>query len=139
MGGDGKHNTLGDCPVGSKGAAEFNRSAGGAIIGDQFSPIDVLEFVLTAGISGETSFTKYGRDIHKVWDYGAGFEREFRLPSGKRADAVNFAAGIVKEFKPNNPNAIRRGLTQVSAYARELSAEMHRKFTGIVETYNRDP
>ncbi len=30
-----------------------------------------------------------GRSIHKSYDYGPGFQREFRLPSGRRVDAVN--------------------------------------------------
>jgi len=69
MGGDGKHNTLGDCPVGSKGAEEFNRRAGGAIEKAPVSPLDALEFIATAGVSGEaraaiggiiSGFTKHG-------------------------------------------------------------------------------
>lgn len=33
-----------------------------------------------------------------------------------RADAVNYDEGIVRELKPNNPRAIRRGQKQVQKY-----------------------
>lgn len=55
---------------------------------------------------GETAATRYGREIHKTFDYGPGFRREFSLPSGRRADAVNLRAREVVELKPNNPRAI---------------------------------
>ncbi|MFD2426038.1 hypothetical protein [Ralstonia solanacearum] len=48
------------------------------------------------------------------------FEKEFTLPSGKRADAVNQATREVVELKPNNPSAVRRGERQVDGYRREL-------------------
>ncbi|MFC0583826.1 RHS repeat-associated core domain-containing protein, partial [Ralstonia solanacearum] len=61
-----------------------------------------------------------GRQAHKAYDYGPGFEKEFTLPSGKRADAVNQATREVVELKPNNPSAVRRGERQVDGYRREL-------------------
>jgi hypothetical protein len=43
-----------------------------------------------AAVNGETAATRLGRDMHMAWDYGAGLEKEFRLPSGKRVDAIHF-------------------------------------------------
>lgn len=72
-----------------------------------------------------------------MWDAGEGFVKEFTLPSGKRADAVNFAMRVVKELKPNNANAIRKGQAQVAKYAKELSEVTGEVWKGVVETYKR--
>lgn len=53
--------------------------------------------------------TAYGRAIHKAYNYGPGFEKEFTLANGRRADAVNLATREVVELKPNNPAAIAQG------------------------------
>lgn len=44
------------------------------------------------------------------------------LPSGKRADAVNWGKRDVKELKPDNPRAVRRGEKQLEGYKQELGA-----------------
>lgn len=74
--------------------------------------------------------------MHKDWDYGPGFEKEVTLPSGKRADAVNFETREVRELKPNNPDAIRRGEQQVEGYRKELEQWKGGCWTCRVETYN---
>lgn len=87
---------------------------------------------------GETAATAYGRAIHKTFDYGQGFRREFTLPSGRRADAVNLRMREVVELKPNNPRAIAQGRRQLEAYARELEELYPRRpFTRRLETYDR--
>lgn len=64
--------------------------------------------------------------------------REFTLPSGRRADAVNLRMREVVELKPNNPRAIAGGQRQLEAYARELE-ELYpgAPFTRRLETYDR--
>lgn len=87
---------------------------------------------------GETAATRYGREIHKRFDYGPGFEREVRLASGRRADAVNFETREIVELKPNNPRAIALGRRQLGRYADELNREFPgRPFTTRVQTYER--
>jgi RHS repeat-associated protein len=89
-----------------------------------------------AAVNGETAATRLGRDVHKAWDYGAGFEKEFRLPSGKRVDAINFDTRQVVELKPNNPRSIRLGEKQVGGYVDELNqAYPGEPWTGSVITY----
>jgi hypothetical protein len=88
---------------------------------------------------GETAATKAGRQAHKDWNAGEGFEKEVRLPSGKRADAVNWEARTVKELKPDTPRAVRRGEKQVEGYRRELEEMTGESWTGTVETYKRNP
>jgi RHS repeat-associated protein len=65
----------------------------------------------------------------------AGYQTEFTLPSGKRADAVNFGKREVRELKPDNARAIKRGTKQVEAYRQELEKEYGGKWTAAVDTY----
>lgn len=74
--------------------------------------------------------------MHKDYDYGPRFEKEVTLPSGKRADAVNWETREVVELKPNNPNAIRRGERQVDGYRLELESTTGECWTCRVETYD---
>ena len=90
-----------------------------------------------AAKSGETAATKAGRQAHKDWHPGEGFEKEVTLPSGKRADAVNFQTKCVKELKPGNSRAVKRGQKQVERYRQELEKEYGGTWTGVVETYKR--
>jgi Restriction endonuclease fold toxin 9 len=85
--------------------------------------------------NGETEATKRGRQEHKDWDPGEGFKKEVKLPSGKRADAVNHETQEVKELKPDNPRAIKRGERQVEEYRRELEEAEGGSWKGTVETY----
>jgi hypothetical protein len=85
--------------------------------------------------SGETPATAKGRKAHRDWDPGPGFEKEVTLPSGKRADAVNPETKQVKELKPDNARAMKRGEKQVEQYRKELENEYGGKWRGNVETY----
>lgn len=86
---------------------------------------------------GESTAAARGRQAHQSWDYGPGFEREFRLPSGRRVDGINFQTRQVVELKPNNPRAIRDGQRQLDRYLEELNREYPgAPWTGRVETYN---
>jgi hypothetical protein len=84
---------------------------------------------------GESVQAAQGRAAHREWDPGAGFQKEVRLPSGKRADAVNYETRHVKELKPNNPRAVRKGERQVEGYRQELEQVTGETWTSSVETY----
>jgi hypothetical protein len=88
-------------------------------------------------VNGETAATRLGRYMHKVWDYGPGFRKEFTLPSGRRVDALNFQTRQVVELKPNNPRAVRLGERQVARYLEELNETYPGEvpWTGSVVTY----
>jgi len=85
---------------------------------------------------GENAAARLGRYVHKVFYKGSGLLENVRLPSGRIADAVDFANRIVRELKPNNLNAIRRGQRQVQRYADELAREFGGVWRGVVDTYN---
>ena len=89
---------------------------------------------------GETSYTKAGREAHANYDPGPGYRKEERLePTRKRADAVNYDEGIVRELKPNNPRALKRGWKQVQEYVDILNKTNPlpdgRSWQGFVDTY----
>lgn len=56
-----------------------------------------------------------------------------------RADAVNYDEGIVRELKPNNPRAIRRGQKQVQKYVDILNKTNPlpggKSWQGFADTY----
>lgn len=62
---------------------------------------------------------------------------EFRLPSGRQVDGINFQTREVVELKPNNPRARRGGERQLTAYLEEHNREFPgTPWTGRVETYD---
>ena len=69
---------------------------------------------------GDNIHTQLGKQKHKEYNPGEGYIKEYKLPSGKRADAVNFETGDVRELKPNNKRAVKQGEKQVQAYRDEL-------------------
>ena len=87
-------------------------------------------------MGGETRHTRRGRTAHREWDPGEGFQKEVRLPSGRRADAVNAETRTVKELKPNNPRAVQCGERQVECYRQELEQSTGQEWTSAVETYD---
>lgn len=70
--------------------------------------------------------------MHKEWDYGIGVEKEQVIGPGARVDGIDRVNHIVYELKPNNPNAIRRGLNQLDRYLDILGAE---DWVGILVLY----
>lgn len=89
-----------------------------------------------AAVNGETAATALGRSMHKSWNYGPGFEKEFTLKAGGRIDAINFETRVVVELKPNNPRALRLGQSQLDDYIAKLNAQFPgAPWTGRIETY----
>jgi hypothetical protein len=85
--------------------------------------------------AGETAATAKGRKAHRDYDPGPGYKKEVKLPSGKRADAVNFDEETVRELKPDNDRAKKRGAKQVEEYREELEREYGGDWTSVVDTY----
>jgi hypothetical protein len=87
---------------------------------------------------GESSAAARGRQAHRDWDPGPGYEKEVTLPSGRRVDAINWETHEVIELKPNNPRAIREGEKQLQDYLDELNEAYpgDKPWTGRVETYD---
>lgn len=86
--------------------------------------------------TGETEHTARGRQMHKDWNPGKGYQKEFQLPSGKKVDAINFQKKHIKELKPNTPKQIREGQKQVEGYIKEAEKAYGGRWSGSVETYD---
>jgi hypothetical protein len=77
-----------------------------------------------------------GQKAHVQRTYPEGFEKEVELPSGKRMDAYNKATKQVRELKPGNSRAVRRGEKQIEGYCKECDEAFGPGHTGTVETYD---
>ncbi len=84
--------------------------------------------------SGEMTAAARGRAAHANY-HPLGYDTEYVLPSGRRPDAVDFIRRIVRELKPDNPRAIRKGMRQVAEYVEELTEYFGPGWTGGVEVY----
>lgn len=82
---------------------------------------------------GETSSTKFGREMHSNWDYGPGVEKEITIGPGARVDGIDYTRKIVYELKPNNPRAINRGIKQLVRYLDILGDD----WIGVLITYGK--
>ena len=103
--------------------AEAAKGVKAAKIADQSGSVHNAESSFinkSSSKGGESADTKLGRQMHKDYNPGDGYIKEFTLPSGKRADAVSFEKGDVRELKPNNSKAIKRGEKQAQSYINEL-------------------
>jgi len=69
----------------------------------------------------------------------SGFQRSW-FPDGQRCsrlrpDAVNYELRIVRELKPDTPDAVARGWRQVNAYKAYLEEITDQTWTAYVDTY----
>ena len=84
---------------------------------------------------GETSATKYGKEIHKKWDFGPGVQKKIVIGKGARVDEIDFTNKIVYELKPNNPKAISRGISQLERYLDILGEGWKGELVTYVRTF----
>jgi Restriction endonuclease fold toxin 9 len=91
------------------------------------------------GRGGETVDTIRGRQAHRNYRDAVGSDYEYNqpLPSGQRPDAIDWPNRIVRELKPDNLNAIQRGLKQLERYKQELEKITSQKWTSYLDTYRK--
>lgn len=80
---------------------------------------------------------KIGQKEHNLYNPGPGYEKEFRFKNGLRADALNREQKIIRELKPENPIAIKRGYQQLENYIQQAYKEFGTLFRGILDTYKQ--
>ena len=90
-------------------------------------------------VGGESAKAARGREAHKNYEntLGEGYEFNKGLPSGKRPDAIDVENRVVRELKPDNARAIRRGQKQLEGYKKELEQMTGDKWTGHLDTYRQ--
>ena len=96
-----------------------------------------VEAAKTAARGGETEAAAVGRRAHENYGTALGekYDTKVKLPSGKKPDAVNWEQREVRELKPDNARAVRRGERQVEGYRKELEQTTGEKWTSTVDTY----
>lgn len=72
------------------------------------------------------SSLQLGQKMHKAYKANKVLKnvriKEFRLPSGKRVDFIDFENKIIYELKPNNPRQITAGKKQLDTYLKEVES-----------------
>ena len=77
-----------------------------------------------------------GQAMHKQMDYGQGVLKEQTIAPGCRVDGIDFNNRIIYELKPNNPQAIVRGMNQLNRYTSAASQQFGGTWTGVLKLYD---
>ena len=77
-----------------------------------------------------------GQAMHKQMDYGPGVLKEQTIAPGCRVDGIDFNNRIIYELKPNNPQAITRGMSQLNRYTSAASQQFGGTWTGVLKLYD---
>ena len=77
-----------------------------------------------------------GQAMHKQMDYGPGVVKEKTIAPGCRVDGIDFNNRIIYELKPNNPQAIARGIRQLNRYTEAASQQYGGTWTGVLKLYD---
>ena len=77
-----------------------------------------------------------GQAMHKQMDYGPGVLKEQTIAPGCRVDGIDFNNRIIYELKPNNPQAIARGMNQLNRYTSAASQQFGGTWTGVLKLYD---
>jgi len=77
-----------------------------------------------------------GQEMHKQMDYGPGVLKEQTIAPGCRVDGIDFNNRIIYELKPNNPQAISRGMRQLNRYTKAASQKYGGLWTGVLKLYD---
>ena len=77
-----------------------------------------------------------GQAMHKQMDYGPGVLKEKTIAPGCRVDGIDFNNRIIYELKPNNPQAIARGISQLNRYTKAASQQYGGEWMGVLKLYD---
>lgn len=90
-------------------------------------------------VGGESEAAAFGRRAHSNYGtaLGEAYDTKVSLPSGKKPDAVDWMNREVRELKPDNQRAIRRGERQVEKYRTELEQVTGQSWTSAIDTYRK--
>lgn len=91
----------------------------------------------------ENGYTKsslsLGQKGHKEYklnlENGSTLRKEYRLPSGKRIDYIDFETKTIYELKPNNLNQIKLGTQQLQGYLDEVESLFGKGWKTVLDTY----
>lgn len=77
-----------------------------------------------------------GKEMHMQMDYGPGVQKEVTIAKGCRVDGIDFNNKIIYELKPNNPQAIAKGMKQLERYTTAANQSYGGEWTGVLKLYD---
>ncbi|MGN0533475.1 MAG: RHS repeat-associated core domain-containing protein [Eubacterium sp.] len=77
-----------------------------------------------------------GKEMHMQMDYGPGVQKEVAIAKGCRVDGIDFNNKIIYELKPNNPQAIAKGMKQLERYTTAANQSYGGEWTGVLKLYD---
>ena len=136
----------------SRSAREFNRkgswgtvaaTAGGAILGGASGYAMSKAQTPTRPTAGRgtqnpkvKAAIQKGQEMHKQMNYGSGVLKEQTIAPGCRVDGIDFNNRIIYELKPNNPQAIARGMNQLNRYTSAAGQQFGGTWKGVLKLYD---
>ena len=116
-------------------------TAGGAVLGGVNGyAISKAQTPTTTGRGTQNPKVKAavqrGQAMHKQMDYGPGVVKEKTIAAGCRVDGIDFKNQIIYELKPNNPQAIARGISQLNRYIEVASQQYGGTWIGVLKLYD---
>src|SRR5690606_14875296 len=89
--------------------------------------------------SGENADAARGRQTHLNYRnaLGDGYVYDYKLPSGRRPDAIDWENRIVRELKSDANSSQALGRRKLRIYVAELEAMTGQRWTGHLDTYRR--
>ena len=99
-----------------------------------------IVYTASSPVNGETTSTKDGKDAHAIYNPGSNYSTNRSrntLKNKKVPDAIDFKNKIVRELKPNNQRAVKRGTKQVEGYAEQLEKQFEEGWKTVVDTYEK--
>ncbi len=81
---------------------------------------------------------KYGQEQHKLYNPGSTYKLNRQIPGTfLRPDALDAGNKVIRELKPDNQQAINRGLSQLQKYIDAADSALGKGFTGVIDTYKK--
>ena len=118
-------------------------TVGGAVFGGASGYAMSQSQTLTSTTTGRgtqnpkvMSAVQRGQAMHKQMDYGPGVVKEQTIAPGCRVDGIDFNNRIIYELKPNNPQAIARGMSQLNRYTAAASQRYGGTWSGVLKLYD---
>lgn len=132
-----------DLGFGAEKVAEsvlLTRGAGAVVNGVKaFRVAKTLKNTTVATTTYTKSSLQLGQQMHRLYKIKDVLPdvriKEFRLPSGKRVDFIDFEKRIIYELKPNNPRQIKAGTIQLKGYLDEVQSLYGSGWRVILDLY----
>jgi RHS repeat-associated protein len=126
------------CLIETWSVLDLASQTGGALADQVLQTMDKACQLDGCSKNGHTPSAARGQAIHRAYSRSldSGWITDLRLGNGLKPDAVNLALCEIRELKPSNRRAARKGMRQLLRYKRQLEKEFPGKeWKLILELY----